>query len=284
MSSNTTTYNSRKPDLVRTKSAFNLDNEVPSRPEGSEIGVVEGYDNRVTQIRQDQENYIELENTLYHIDKQVLKYIQHTITPSIYINDQVVQIPVIYAESEKYASIQRYGYIRDHSGKLQSPLIALKDTGISKDDEYNRLRVTKAYGNEISYVQQYNQQNTYDRFSVLQQQVPKRVFQSVVFPEVIICEYDLVIWTDLRSEMKEVVEQFMTYDGKAFGENGMGQPYITTIEGFNKEMTDGIGENKIVSYTLSLKTRGYVIPRHNREPRQHRNVSISKIVLKEETL
>lgn len=283
MAGNKTNYNSRKPEIVRTKSGFNLDNDIPSRPEGSEIGVIEGYDGRETQIRQDQERYIELENTLYHIDKQVINYIQYTITPTISVNDEIVKIPVIYAEAEKYASIQRYGYIRDHSGKLQSPLIAIKDTGISYDDNYERLRTTKAYGNEITYIQQYNQQNSYDQFSTLKQQYPKNVFQSIAFPEVIQCEYDLTIWTDMRSEMKEVLEQFMTYNGKAFGMNGEGQPYITTITGFDKDMTDGIGENKIISFKLSLKTRGYVIPRHNREPRQHRNLSIGKIILTERT-
>lgn len=276
------TYHSRKPELSNTKSGLSNDQKVPDRATGHEIGDLHNIDNRVTQIKQSEENYIDLPNTLYHIDKQVINYIRDTISPTLYINGDVVKVPVVYAESEKFQQIQRYGYMRDRNGKIQCPVIAIKDTSIELDGDYPRLRATNAHGgNQIVYRQQYSRQNPYDKFSTLKNQAPNAVFQSFTFPEVVIAKYDLILWTDYRSEIKELIEHFMHYNGKAFGQRGEGQPYVTTIEGFNKDMTDDIGEDKIVGFTLNLSTRGYVIPRHNVEEQQHRNLSVGKVVLTE---
>ena len=82
--------------------------------------------NRAQQVRRDDDIIKTPRRTLYDVDFAIKHFIDNEIRPQLTHNDELITVPVIYANGEKWDNVRRLGYLRDEKGKLQSPLIIIK--------------------------------------------------------------------------------------------------------------------------------------------------------------
>ena len=59
-------------------------------------------------------------------------YFNNVIRPSVIINGNRTNVPIIYGSPEKWKGVQKDGFFRDKEGKLQVPLIMFKRDSIEK--------------------------------------------------------------------------------------------------------------------------------------------------------
>ena len=74
----------------------------------------------------------DIANSFYDIDYAVKWHIDNVIKCTIVENNTVIKVPVIFASGEKWAMIQKHGYLRDNQGKVLTPLIVIQRTGTSR--------------------------------------------------------------------------------------------------------------------------------------------------------
>ena len=65
-------------------------------------------------------------------DEAIMYYFNEVIKPSVIINGNRVNVPLIYGSPERWKSVQKDGYYRDKEGKIQVPLIMFKREGLTK--------------------------------------------------------------------------------------------------------------------------------------------------------
>jgi len=65
-------------------------------------------------------------------DEAIMYYFNNVIRPSVIINGNRTNVPVIYGSPERWKSVQKDGYFRDKEGKLQAPLIMFKRDSVEK--------------------------------------------------------------------------------------------------------------------------------------------------------
>ena len=82
--------------------------------------------NRAEQERRDDDVIRSAQRTVYDIDYAIKWYIENEIEPQLTANKNLIKVPVVFANGEKWDNVRRLGYIRDEKGMLQSPLIMLK--------------------------------------------------------------------------------------------------------------------------------------------------------------
>jgi hypothetical protein len=76
---------------------------------------------------------------------------------------ELIPVPVIFANGEKWDNVRRLGYLRDEKGMLQSPLIMLKRNSVSERDAQKTLDVNRAHpANYIIHRSKYNSSNRYE--------------------------------------------------------------------------------------------------------------------------
>ena len=92
----------------------------PNRTEGLQNDLLL---NRAEQVRRDDDVIRSVKRTLYDIDYAIKWYIDNEIQPQIVSQEQMISVPVIFANGEKWDNVRRLGYIRDEKGMLQSPVI-----------------------------------------------------------------------------------------------------------------------------------------------------------------
>ena len=65
-------------------------------------------------------------------DEAIMYYFNNVIKPSVIVQGNRTNVPVIYGAPERWKGVQKDGYFRDKEGKLQVPLIMFKRDSVEK--------------------------------------------------------------------------------------------------------------------------------------------------------
>jgi hypothetical protein len=110
-----------RPPLKRTVDSFIDDADKVTRPNHA-LG-----QSRHTQIRRDQDNVKPPNITLYDIDFAIKSFFENVIKPKVVENDSLIDVPILYMNSEKWSNVQKEGYMRDKKGGYKSFKISCKN-------------------------------------------------------------------------------------------------------------------------------------------------------------
>lgn len=235
-----------KPKLDKTQSTFSKD----------DIST-----NREYSTRRDNDKVRKISVTIYDIDHAVKWHIQNVIRPTINEDGNMVSVPTMFSTGEKWASAQRNGFLRDKNGMLLTPLIMIRRTGMDPrtDLENNNVLRGISYntGNKMLFEKRYTAANRYDRFSVYNKITPMREFFAVDFPKFVSVNYDLLIWTNGMEQLNDICEQFIYYDGKAWGD---AYKFITYTDTPSFDVVNDTGADRLVRAAFSMRTQAHLIP------------------------
>lgn len=217
---------------------------------------------------------------LYDVDYAIKWHIENAIVPTIMEENSVVTVPIVFASGEKWAAVQKHGYLRDNQGKLLTPLIVIKRNSVTKREDIQDLKVLETPDARITFEKKYSKNNRYDRFS-LSQNSPEKEYYSMDVPKFVQIEYDLLVWTNNTVQLNEVVEQLIWFDGKAFGDS---YKFITHIDPPSFEAVNATGEDRIVRATMSMRTKAHILNTHGpNAPALYRFNPITRVTIGLET-
>lgn len=289
MQSNKEKYSNRVPEQFNIYSPTQEKDTMPDIDSVGiirDIGVTTGLEGRENHIRQDG-NSSDLNNVykgLTQATEAMLEFLKEKVKPIIVVNNEIIPVPVLYVNSEKWVSIQKNGYIKDEKGKSLAPVIAVRRTNID-DKVISKLNGIRSYGNEISYYKQHSSLNRYDNFAILNNQQPVKEIYSVPIPEWWRVEYELSIWTELIVHMDKLIEDIYIYKGSPIGGNSKYR-YRSDITSISApETSNGQGEDRLVKSTINFEL---MVPITQKETTDgstiNKNISIGKVLFKNETI
>ena len=220
--------------------------------------------NRAEQIRRDDDVIRSAQRTIYDIDYAIKWYVENEIEPQLTANKNLVKVPVIFANGEKWDNVRRLGYIRDEKGMLQSPLIMLKRNSMQERDNRKGLDVNRQLAdNRLIYRSKYNNRNRYEDELF---PIPTNIKQNsqkvyvVDIPKYVTIEYDMMLWCDFTTQMNELVDQILPYGRFAWGNEQ--NRYETSIGNFSFETVNTVGEDRLVRATIPLTVQGTLLSEH----------------------
>ena len=217
--------------------------------------------NRANEIRRDDDVVKTPKRTVYDIDYAIKWFLDNEIQPQVQHNNELVKIPIVFANGEKWDNVRRLGYLRDEKGMLQSPIIVLKRNSLSERDTLKKLDVNNPIpGNQIVYKQKYNKRNRYiDELVPIPKNntIDSKELYTVNIPEYVDVEYEMLIWTDFTTQMNEVIEQIMPYGTFAWGNEF--NKYRTFIRDISFETVNTVGDDRLVRATIPLTVNGTLL-------------------------
>jgi len=217
--------------------------------------------NRANQVRRDDDVVRTPKRTVYDIDYALKWFLDNEIQPQVEANGELVNIPVIFANGEKWDNVRRLGYLRDEKGMLQSPIIVIKRNSLQERDQLRKLDINRAAaGNVLFYKKKYNKRNRYeDDINPIFNTEPKDSDEiyTINVPEYVDLEYELLIWTDFTTQMNSVVEQIMPFGTFAWGNEF--NKYKTYIRTLSFETVNTVGDDRIVRCTIPLTVNGTLL-------------------------
>ena len=218
---------------------------------------------------------------LMDMDGSILYYFNEVIKPEVEVNKEKVKVPCLYASPERWASMQRYGYLRDKKRQIITPLIVYKRTAMAKNTD---IAIDKLDANKpnifYSFEKKYTQHNRYDKFSVLQNISPGKEFYNVAMPDYVTLTYEFTIFTSYIEQMNQIVEKINYSDGAYWGEPGK-MRFRTQIESFS-DATEIEGE-KLVKTTFGVTLYGYILPeQYDNQNTTQKYLTPKKIIIRED--
>ena len=232
--------------------------------------------NRAHQIRRDNDNIKTPSVTLENIDENVITFINNTIQPYIIENGGIVPVTAMYASPEKWASIQRYGYLRDDKQKLMTPIIVVKRESMSARQDLPKNKVLKGQGNTITVKKKFTSKNQYDQFSILHDQEPISEYYDMEVPDYMDIQYTMIVWCDLVSQVNKVTEVFTHWLGQAWGST---YKFMTKADGFSFETSNEPGQDRVTKATINFTLKGYLLPQEiGKQENMMKSYSPKKIV------
>ena len=73
---------------------------------------------------------------LREIDTAVIKHIRNIMKPKVKEQNEIISVPVLYGNEERWKSIKNRGTLRDKNGSLILPMIVIKRTAVGFDDSF----------------------------------------------------------------------------------------------------------------------------------------------------
>ncbi len=196
-----------------------------------------------------------LEITLERIDSTIINYLSNVIQPVVSENNVLVNVPVIYANPEKWKSIQVDGVLRDEKQKIQCPIIAISQMGITPAQINSPVN---KYVRRITY-SNWSKKAPYDKWAVLNHINPDRAVMNTVLPDYIDIKYKGTIWAEYVVQLNGIIEQ-INFESQEYWGNENDFKFRANITGFDKEESLPAGESKLVRATFDMNVRGYLLP------------------------
>ena len=251
-------------DRLRTNLRANFQPGFPIDVEGKNFGGFPGPDTRPSANKGDQTSRKkdltqDISIGLQDHDEAIMYYFNNVIKPSVIINGNRTNVPVIYGAPERWKGVQKDGFYRDKEGKIQVPLIMFKRDSVEKRrDLGNHLD-----GNNpqlyYTFQEKYTKRNQYDNFSVLQGRKPQKELYRVVVPNFIRLQYTCMIWCDYVAQMNKLIEM-INYTSDSYWGDKERFHFNAKIDTYSNTTEVAQGDNRIVKTNFGLTIQGYLVP------------------------
>jgi len=189
----------------------------------------------------------------------LLTYFNDVISPYITINqNENLKVPVLWMNREKWTEHNEFGYLRDDKHKLQCPLIAIRKTDIQVRDEMRKPNVLRESETMWTTNSSYDKNNTYNRYSVLNNTKRQKTQYKIVFPDYVYITYNVFIWTDMESQLDEIVQKLLSYNRLAFGDEHY-YKFTSKFSPFMYDTVNPVNTERKVTANCNLTLDGYII-------------------------
>jgi len=251
--------------LNRTYSTFSKDKQIE----------------RANEVRRDTDVIKTPSCTIYDVDYAIMSYLRDVIKPTVVEDGNVIDVPVIYANGEKWSQVQKHGYMRDTKGKIMAPVMIIKRNSIVERDTLKKLDVNQnPSGNAMVMKNAFTQQNKYDRFSVLTNIRQSNEVYITSVPEFIDVSYELLLWTNYTDQLNGIIEQIMPTGGFAWGTTWK---FNTYIDDYSFETMNNSGEDRMIRATLPLRVKATILLENElRKSTIQKRFSVKKILFSSE--
>ena len=215
---------------------------------------------RHREVRRDKDKTRSIGVTLYDVDFAVKSFIEQSMKLKVEDNGEYLTVPTIYANSEKWASIQKNGYLKDKKGKTLVPLITFRRSSVTMKNELKRNKVAST--NQLAYIMKhkYNRETPYDRFSTLYGLKQPSEYIITPIPDYVDVSYDFIVWCEYQSQLNYIVEQFVYFTGQSFGEKNFFK-FSTNMDSVSMEDNNSTGQDRVVRASFQIMVHAYLLPK-----------------------
>ena len=199
---------------------------------------------------------------LKDIDTAIISHMTNIMKPKVKESNEIIKVPVLYGNEERWKSVRGRGTLRDRNGAIILPVIVIKRTDLTFDENLPQSFKHDVKGEFINVVKSssgWSKNNRYSRFNVLTGKKPIQEFVKTGMPDFVNCTYTIVMMTSYMEQMNDLnslmIEHLKTYWG-----DQTSYRFRTELEGGikNEEQMESQGE-RLIRNEFSMSVKGYIM-------------------------
>lgn len=218
-----------------------------------------GWISRATEMRRDNDVVKVPKITLYDIDFAIYYNIRENLKPKVNDNGNSIDVPIMFANGEKWNQIRSHGYARDGNRKILAPLMIIRRLDVSDDDRIampsGQTWNVNTFNPRLKVFPYRTMNMQYDRIAGQYLTKNSTEFYLIDTPDYVRVNYDLIIWTDLQEQMNPLVHGILNFNNHMWGDY---YKFRTTIQGTTHDNVNVPGEDRLVKTTINLQVDGYL--------------------------
>ena len=199
---------------------------------------------------------------LKDIDTAIIGHMTNIMKPKVKESNEIIKVPVLYGNEERWKSVRGRGTLRDRNGAIILPVIVIKRTDLTFDENLPQSfkhDVKSEFINVVKSSTGWSKNNRYSRFNVLTGQKPIQEFVKTGMPDFVNCTYTVVMMTSYMEQMNDLnslmIEHLKTYWG-----DQTSYRFRTELEGgiSNEEQMESQGE-RLIRNEFNMTVNGYIM-------------------------
>ena len=199
---------------------------------------------------------------LKDIDVAIIGHMNNIMKPKVKEANEIIKVPVLYGNEERWKSIRSRGTLRDSNGSIILPVIVIKRTDMSLDETLP-VHFEHDLKGLITVVRSSNgwsRNNRYDRFAVLTGQQPAVEFIKTGMPDFLNVTYTVVMLTSYMEQMNDL-NSLMFANLETYWGDSTSYRFKTALDGgiSNEEQMESQGE-RLIRNEFNMTVKGYIIP------------------------
>ena len=199
---------------------------------------------------------------LKDVDTAVMRHMMINIRPTVKEANEIIKVPVVYGNEERWKSVRSRSTLRDSTGAILLPVIVVKRTSVSFNDELPISFDHDIRNKFVSHVKlnQWSNNNRYDRFAVLTGQKPVMETIKTGMPDFINATYEVAMMTNYIEQMNGLTELMLQHLKTYFGDS-TSYKFLSDLDGDISDAStmESQGERFIRS-DFSMSIKGYILP------------------------
>jgi hypothetical protein len=193
------------------------------------------------------------------IDAAVFYYFDNVIKPSVTEDGNLVKVPVMYANPERWKSAQDDLGIRDKDGKILFPVIAIKKDTIEKVRDITSKVDGNSAKNFHTFEQRYSKENPYNNFSALTNRRPVKSYGVVVVPDYYRISYSCAVYVNYNSDLNKILEA-IGYASDSYWGDPKRFTFMSRIDSMPITQEVNVGDVRKVYSIFNITLQGHIIP------------------------
>jgi hypothetical protein len=201
--------------------------------------------------------------TLKDIDTSIISHIKNVIKPTVKEANEIIKVPVLYGNEERWKSIRSRGVIRDKNNSLMLPLIVLRrtDTNFTDSMPYSFDHDVSGQFTSMVRAKKWSPKNRYDRFGIQHGKTPIYDMILTGMPDFVTCTYQIVMMTSYIEQMNFLTELIIEHENTYWGDT-QSYKFLSALEGSFADATEmDVAGERIVKCEFGISMKGYVTPR-----------------------
>tara|TARA_E500000331_G_C17061971_1_gene628631 strand:- start:12 stop:851 length:840 start_codon:yes stop_codon:yes gene_type:complete len=199
---------------------------------------------------------------LKDIDTAMISHMTNIMKPRVKEANEIIKVPVLYGNEERWKSVRGRGTLRDRNGAIILPIVVIKRTDLTFDDNLRQAFKHDLKGEHINVIKSstgWSKNNRYSRFNVLTGQKPIQEFVKTGMPDFVNCTYTIVMMTSYMEQMNNLNSLMIQHLGTYWGDQ-TSYRFRTELEGgiTNEEQMESQGE-RLIRNEFSMKVNGYIM-------------------------
>ena len=199
--------------------------------------------------------------TLKDVDMCVMTHVKNVMDIQIREAGEMLRVPVFYGNQERWANVRGNGTIRDRNGVILLPLIVLRRTDVSFNEEMPYSYKHARNKDLVSVVRskRWSRDNRYDRFSVQFGKRPSMEQVTTSLPDYVKCTYSFVVLTNYIEQMNKITETFVYHSNTYWGES-LGYNFLTSTDTFTDATEMDVAGERLIKTEFNIVVNGYLLP------------------------
>ena len=200
--------------------------------------------------------------TLKDIDTSVMNHIKNIMKPTVREANEMIKVPVLYANEERWKSVRKNGVLRDKNGSVMLPLIIMRRTDLSMNPDMPLSFDNDVQGKFIKVARnnKWSKDNQYDRFTV---QTGKKPVQEILYtgmPDFVVCNYSIMMFTNYMEQMNLLNNLWIEHLETYFGDSE-DYKFLSSLDGSISDSSEMSADGeRLIKNEFSLSIKGYMIP------------------------